>query len=369
MVCIFAPLCAAGTVLRAAAGAIPAADSPSVSCHGTILMLAIKNGRDFFHEPRHFILHLGMRLQPYIEVQDDLFETGGLDFFQGLRDARRVAQQNGVFRQILGLYLLQTLDHLDKISITWRCRFWVAGQCRDGALSVIAYLTNSLRFLLRLGVGEVREIAAHQATRRIAVADAGFMIEIGDLLQSAEAYRSSKWRDDEAASEPRSKLDRRFRERSDIGRDWPLHWFRGYPHIIEGVVHATMRYASLCCPQHAHKFQTLLKYPLIVFERNPEGRILAPIVASPRGKIDAPVAQEIKSRPLFSHANRMMQGQHRHGGRQPDVPRARCDIGQHHVWARKNAERVEVMFADPCRMHADHIGVQRLVGDVGNELV
>jgi hypothetical protein len=31
----------------------------------------------------------GMRLQPYIKVQDDLFETGGFDFFQGLRDARR----------------------------------------------------------------------------------------------------------------------------------------------------------------------------------------------------------------------------------------------------------------------------------------
>jgi hypothetical protein len=51
-------------------------------------------------------------------------------------------------------------------------------------------LANSLRFLLRLGVSKVREIAAHQATRRIAVADASFMIEIGDLPQPAEAYPS-----------------------------------------------------------------------------------------------------------------------------------------------------------------------------------
>jgi Transposase len=197
-----------------------------------------------------------------------------------MADSLRTDQQNGVFHQILGLYLLQSLYHLDKISITWRCCIWTAGQCRDGTLSVIAYLANSLRFLLRLGVGEVREIAAHQATRRIAVADASFMIEIGDLLQPAEAYCGGKWRHDETASEPPSKLDRRFRERSDIRRDWLLHWLRGYPYVLEGVVHATMRYACLCCPQHAHKSQTLLKYALIVFERNTERRILAPIVAS-----------------------------------------------------------------------------------------
>src|SRR5262249_10776860 len=114
--------------------------------------------------------------------------------------------------------------HLDEISITWRRRFWVAGQCRDGALSVIAYLANSLRFLLRLGVGKVREIAAHQAPRRMAVSDASLMIDIGHLLQPTEAYCRGKWRDDQAASEPRGKLDRRFRERSDLRRDWLLHW-------------------------------------------------------------------------------------------------------------------------------------------------
>src|SRR5215469_3791289 len=70
--------------------------SGRVSCRGTIVMFAIKNGCDFFHEPRHFILHLGMRFQSYIKVQDDLFETGSFDFFQGLSDTGRVGQQNGV---------------------------------------------------------------------------------------------------------------------------------------------------------------------------------------------------------------------------------------------------------------------------------
>src|SRR5215475_12329293 len=101
--------------------------SGRVSCRGTIVMFPIKNGGDFFHEPRHFILHLGMRLQSYIKVQDDLFETGSFDFFQGLRDTGRVAQQNGVFRQVLRLYLLQSLYHLDEISITWRGRWAMPG--------------------------------------------------------------------------------------------------------------------------------------------------------------------------------------------------------------------------------------------------
>ena len=48
---------------------------------------------------------------------------------------------------------------------------------------------------------------------------------------------------------------------------------------------------------------------------------------------------------------------------------ARRDIGQHEVGAGQHAERVEMMLADPGRMHAELVGVKRLGGDVGDELV
>src|SRR5260370_41442888 len=100
--------------------------------------------------------------------------------FQRLRYAGWLAEQDRVLREILGLDLLQPVDHVDKISVTWRCRFWVTGQSRDCALSVVAYLTRTLRILLLFRVGKVREVAAHQPAGRFAVPGASFMIEVGD---------------------------------------------------------------------------------------------------------------------------------------------------------------------------------------------
>ena len=48
---------------------------------------------------------------------------------------------------------------------------------------------------------------------------------------------------------------------------------------------------------------------------------------------------------------------------------SRRDIGEHQVGAGQHAERVEMMLADPGRVHAELVGIERLGGDVGDELV
>jgi hypothetical protein len=48
---------------------------------------------------------------------------------------------------------------------------------------------------------------------------------------------------------------------------------------------------------------------------------------------------------------------------------ARRDIGQHQIRAREDAERVEVVLADPDRVHADPVGLQGFLGNIADELV
>ena len=57
-----------------------------------------------------------------------------------------------------------------------------------------------------------------------------------------------------------------------------------------------------------------------------------------------------------------MQRQYRDGGGKADALRARRDIGEHEVRAGEHAERVEMMLADPGRMHAERVGIDRLIG-------
>jgi hypothetical protein len=65
----------------------------------------------------------------------------------------------------------------------------------------------------------------------------------------------------------------------------------------------------------------------------------------------------------------MVQRQHRHRRREPDVLGSRRNIGEHQIRAGQHAKRIEVMLADPGRMHAESIGMQRFFRDVGDELV
>src|SRR5580700_5936030 len=65
----------------------------------------------------------------------------------------------------------------------------------------------------------------------------------------------------------------------------------------------------------------------------------------------------------------MMQRRHRHRGREPDALGIGGDVGQHQVRAGQHAERIEMMLADPGRVHAELVGVKRFRCDIGDELV
>ena len=100
-----------------------------------------------------------------------------------------------------------------------------------------------------------------------------------------------------------------------------------------------------------------------------EWQIFALVVTAPGGEIDPAVAQEIERRPLFGDPDRMMQRQHGDGRRQPDARAACRDRREHEIGAGEHAERVEMVLADPGRMHADRLAVERLGRDVGDELI
>src|SRR5262249_54970827 len=130
-----------------------------------------------------------------------------------------------------------------------------------------------------------------------------------------------------------------------------------------------MRMAPRRPPQLAHDFEAFFENLLIVLEGNMERQIFAPVVTAAAGEIDAPAGQKVERRPLLGDADRMMQRQHVDSRREAQPRGIGGDISQHHVRTRQHAERVEMMFADPGRMHADLLGVQRLGGDVGDEMV
>ena len=132
---------------------------------------------------------------------------------------------------------------------------------------------------------------------------------------------------------------------------------------------AVMRDAVIGLPETADQFDALFKNALIVIERDVEWLVFALVVAATAGEIDAPARQEIERRPLLGDANGMMQRRHIHGGRQPDVLGVGCDISEHDVRAGQHAERIEVVLADPGGVHAELVGIERLGGNVGDELV
>ena len=72
---------------------------------------------------------------------------------------------------------------------------------------------------------------------------------------------------------------------------------------------------------------------------------------------------------MLGDANGMMQRQHRDRRCEPDARGIGGHIGKHEVRAGQHAQRIEVMLADPGRVHAKFLGIECLGGDVRNELV
>ena len=202
------------------------------------------------------------------------------------------------------------------------------------------------------------EVAAHQPARLVAVFGAALAIEIGNLLQTAEAHRGRERRNDQTAIEPRGKLDRGFRKRRDIERHRVLDRLRRDRHILELVMLAIVVDALAArTPELAENLHAFVEDRLVVIEGDAERQIFPAVVAAAGGKIDASAGKQIKCRPLFGDADRIVQRQHRNRGRKADMFGARSDISQHHFRRGIHAERIEMMLADPGRMHADLVGV------------
>ncbi|MDE2165174.1 MAG: hypothetical protein KGJ66_02395 [Alphaproteobacteria bacterium] len=83
------------------------------------------------------VLHLLVRLQADVEIEDHLAESGGLDLLQRVGDLLRGAQQHRILGQVLGAHLTEPVHHVDEIAIARRRRLRIAGQRRNDAFAVI----------------------------------------------------------------------------------------------------------------------------------------------------------------------------------------------------------------------------------------
>src|SRR5262249_996645 len=106
---------------------------------------------------------------------------------------------------------------------------------------------------------------------------------------------------------------------------------------------------------------------LIVVEADMERCVSTAVVATTGGEVHAAAREQIESSPLLRDPDRVVQWRDGDGRRKPYLFSSCGDIGQHEIRAGQNAERVEMMLADPGRMHAKLIGVECLRGDVRNK--
>src|SRR5215831_1435541 len=167
-----------------------------------------KRRRDLLHEALHLLFHLSVRLQADVEIENHLLEACGLHLFQGVYDLSRRAQQDRVFGQVLGLHFPETVDHVDKVAIARRRSFRVTGQSRNHALPIVADLARPRRRLILAAVGYMDAIAAHKTARSVAMRDASFPVEVGDLLETAVTHGSGKRGNNQSTAEPGGEFDR-----------------------------------------------------------------------------------------------------------------------------------------------------------------
>ena len=209
-----------------------------------------------------------------------------------------VAEQHRVVGEPLRLHLVQALHHVDEIGVARRRGLGIAGQRRDHAFLVVADLPGALRRFLLRGVVEMREVAAHQPARLLAVLDAGLVVEVGHLLEAAVAHGGGERRDDQAVAEPGGELDRGLRERADIGRHRLLDRLRRDAHVVELIVLAVVRDAAFGGPEFLDHLHALFEDALVVLERDVERRVFAGVIAAAGGEIDAAAARADRASPI-----------------------------------------------------------------------
>ena len=123
-----------------------------------------------------------------------------------------------------------------------------------------------------------------------------------------------------------------------------------------------------CSLEHrGEQVELLVEQLLVLLEVEAEQREGLDEGPAPEDHLGAPVRHRIERREPLEHADRIVRRQHRHGGAEPDAPRAARDRRQHHVRSR-DREVGAVMLADADGIDADLVGEDRLLDQVADHL-
>src|SRR5689334_4795596 len=78
-----------------------------------------KRRRHLGHETGYLLLHLSVRFQANIEVEDHLIKSRRLDPLQRLSDKAAAAKQDGVLGEVLRAEITEPLHHTGEVAIAW----------------------------------------------------------------------------------------------------------------------------------------------------------------------------------------------------------------------------------------------------------
>src|SRR5205807_2252752 len=112
------------------------------------------------------------------------------------------------------------------------------------------------------------------------------------------------------------------------------------------IMPAMMGNRAVGIPQPSDHLHAFFEDRLIVVEVDPQRFVLAPVIATPGGEIDASPTHEIEAGPLLGDPDRMMQWQNGHCRREADPLRARSDESEREIGTRQYAQGGEMMLAD-----------------------
>src|SRR5262245_57014600 len=103
-----------------------------------------------------------MWFEAHIEVENDFLETHTFNLLQDFSNVTGRPDQHRMFCQVLRANILQSLNHIDEVSITGGSGFGIARERGNDTFFVVPDLPRTSRGFLLLVVGEMREVAAHQ---------------------------------------------------------------------------------------------------------------------------------------------------------------------------------------------------------------
>ena len=278
--------------------------------------------------------------------------------------ASALADQDRFVGQGLLGHAAQDLVDLHEIVHRGRHLRRIVGEGPEHAVAEIVHHRLAAEILLLRGVGEVDEIAALGAARRVALRLAGFAVPVHRRSQPAEDHRGRERGVDDVEPALRRHVHAGAGEARDIDRDRLLHRLGRDLHVPDVVMGALVRPHAGLGPRLEDDVDPLLEDLLRLHEVGAEGLVLGPVVAAPGGVVDPPAANQVERRPALGDVDRVMDRQHVDRGREPDAFGHRDDARQHQVGARVDAEPVEMVLADPGGVKAQPVGEDRLLADL-----